>query len=159
MKERIQRLHRVLAALQDEGLCAAARGDLELLRATLEVQATRLVASHETWPRDERGGFATQGYVDSLLRRTRVPEPKEVHWILEVWGVPPAHWAGLTRQPGAGMIQEIWDGLHALMDGAEATRWMQALERQERLLEGAGGLASLRKRFSAYSTAGDRPGG
>lgn len=37
--------------------------------ATVEVMGARLLAFHEVMPRDERGEYASQEYVDSLLLR------------------------------------------------------------------------------------------
>ncbi len=124
MKDQVERLRRALGTIPDEAQRDAALADLETLRATLEVQGARLAASHETWPRDERGEFATQEYVDALLRRPRIPEPHEVHWILEVWGVPSELFRGLTAGYGTRLVQEVWECLLALMPEGQAATWM-----------------------------------
>ena len=148
----IERLRQILEAVMDERVRAEALADLEILRATLEVQGARLLASHETWPRDERGDFATQEYVDALLKRPRLPEPHEVHWILEAWGVAPEHYRGLTAGYGTRLIQEAWDCLLALMPYGQAASWMgmpndnplfQGQPPVNKLLEGRVGLAAI----------------
>ena len=125
VNRQIERLRQFLEGIRDELVRAEAMANLDALQATLEVQAARLVAFHETWPRDERGDYASQEYVDALLRRPRVPEPREVYWILKAWGVPLEYFPGLTAGYGARLIQEAWDCLLALMPDGQAALWMK----------------------------------
>ena len=150
--KQIERLRQILETVRDERVRAEALVDLDTLRATLEVQASRLIACHTEWPRDERGEFATQEYVDCLLRRPRVIEPQEVHWILEAWGVPSERFEEFAEGLGARMVQESWGCLMALMPNGQAATWMSRPNDNElfggqpplgKLLDGQSGLAAI----------------
>lgn len=150
--KQIERLRLILGAVRDKRVRAEAMTDLDTLRATLEVQAARLVACHETWPRDERGHFVSQEYVDALLRRPRIPEPHEVHWILEAWGVPSERFEEFAEGLGARMIQESWECMMALMPNGQAATWMSRPNDNVlfggqpplgKLLDGPSGLAAI----------------